>query len=324
MVERKIGPDIFRILCCFGVIVYHTFDDILLFIPYDFTITIFVYFLASYCVTGFFILSGYLYGKKKTASFCYSANKILYTTTKYSFWLIVVRLFYSLFSANTLPVITDFWAGFMAGGTLPVAWFLFTYMVIMLFAPLLHILMKKNILIFSLATSVLFLITAFPNQINMLNKAQQFWFPLYTAYFMAGMLISNIPFNKISLKHRLLLASVCLFSFVFYLCKVYCYKYLIPPNFHYNRFYYIVWVISLFILICSIDFNWPILTDLVRILAKSTFTVYMLHLPILLMFTAYYPLHGIIFTAIVTVSLFLICERIGIMLYKIPILKFFA
>lgn len=49
MNERNYGIDIFRILCCIGVLIYHTFDDIL-----GVNGACIFYYGASFCVPGFF------------------------------------------------------------------------------------------------------------------------------------------------------------------------------------------------------------------------------------------------------------------------------
>lgn len=62
--NRVAGLDIFRIGCCLGVIIYHVVDDIFLYQGTGWGIASVFYFGAAYCIPGFFLLSGYLIGKK--------------------------------------------------------------------------------------------------------------------------------------------------------------------------------------------------------------------------------------------------------------------
>lgn len=61
--KRCYGADIFRIFCCIGVLVYHVFDD-LLYLQNPVSDTI--YYMAAYCVPGFFLLSGFLLSQKQS------------------------------------------------------------------------------------------------------------------------------------------------------------------------------------------------------------------------------------------------------------------
>lgn len=63
MQSRNYGLDVFRIMCCFGVLDYHIIGA---FLNGNNSCSVgqILYFTASFCVPGFFVLSGFLLGEK--------------------------------------------------------------------------------------------------------------------------------------------------------------------------------------------------------------------------------------------------------------------
>ena len=325
MVSRRlIGPDILRNLCCLGVVVYHVFDDIIVFEAGSIYVGTLIYFLASFCVSGFFMLSGYLAGKKKEMSVLYPVRKIADTLIKYSFWLIVARAVRYLCGRPLLPLAEDFCESFMAGGSLPAAWFLFTYMIIMVLSYFLHLVLNRNLKIFAAATLFMLVFSAVPNPYNMMNRAQQFWIPLYTAFFMTGMLISRTEKHFSGTKAKLLMCAANVAAFAVYMFNVFSAAEFTFPHTHYNRYYYIVWLITLFILICGTDIHSEKLSCAISFMAKGSFTVYMFHLSVLRIVGLVFVYKGIIQASAVTVGAFILCQFISAVMRKIPLLKFVA
>lgn len=322
--QRYTGPDIFRALCCIGVVTYHTFDDILVFTAGRPTASMLIYFLASFCVSGFFMLSGYLAGKKKEIDAVYPFRKIADIIVKYSFWLLVARQVRFFCGKSVLPLAEDFRKSFASGGSLPVAWFLYTYMVIILFSGLLHLLMRKNIKIFAVATAGMLMLCLIPNDYNMLNRAQHQWFILYGAFFMVGMLFGNFDRFFDNTKVRLSLLAVNIAFFAVYMYVVFSSAEFTFPHTHYSRYYYMIWLISLFMLVCRTDIPWPKVKGFVSFIAGSSFTIYMLHLSLLSVMGMVFTPAGVVQTAVVTATVSLICAVVGYIMKKIPVLKYLA
>ena len=74
---RCCGMDAFRIMCCLGVLTYHTMQ----YAPSVFFggVATLMYYGASFCVPGFFLLSGYLLGRRQTMSREYIEQKLIDT-----------------------------------------------------------------------------------------------------------------------------------------------------------------------------------------------------------------------------------------------------
>ena len=149
MTTRKTGLDVFRILCCIGVLVYHVVDDIL---PVKGAYCF--YYGAGFCVSGFFLLSGFLVGEKDHVEISYCEAKILGVLKKLFLWIV----FWSFIQFVRTGKIYDIWDNFLQGadsrGILPVSWFLFTYCMLMVLAYPLHKILRWSRRFFALLCAV--------------------------------------------------------------------------------------------------------------------------------------------------------------------------
>ena len=145
MMNNSIAIDYFRILCCIGVLVYHTFDDIL-----DCgALAKIIYFSASYCIPGFFLLSGFLLAYKKEITLRYIINKSINLMLKLIGWISIFILFYYLSDGNLHNIFEEFYLSAFSSGILPVGWFMFSYCAILLLSyPLFNLLNKNNAYIY--------------------------------------------------------------------------------------------------------------------------------------------------------------------------------
>lgn len=276
--EKKCGLNIFRILCCIGVLNYHVMQYIRT-IP----MAKFIYFASSYCVLGFFMLSGYLLAKKSTIEFEYYESKIKCIMGKLLGWVSLWVVVHYVVTRELYNIVEEFIAGIDSRGILPVSWYLFSYTVLMIIGRILIILLKKTPVFFGILTFVLLIFSGNMDFIKN-SMAQVLWLHIYLPYFMLGMLVCHYDIinNK---KVKTFLISFCGIAFI--LCSiVYIYKVCMAsehlmPDQCYGQWYYTLWILALFILVCSVKMDNMLINNLVDRVASNTFTVYMWHLPII-------------------------------------------
>ncbi len=322
--ERNYGLDLYRILCCLGVLTYHVMDDVL---GIGEGIAKTLYFGASYCVPGFFLLSGFLLGSKNEVSIQYIENKIFGTVKKLFGWVIFWIIIHYIRTAELLDLWTNFTQSIVASGVEPVAWFLFTYCVLMLLGYPLHFLLKKSELIFSIVTFAWMIMLGMGVcRIVVSTRPQSLWLHLYIGYFCTGMALSWLTEKKESIeKYRKYL--LCLFALIFivfsywYALKVRTSQDYMAPHNYYGKIYYTVWLISLFAFTYLIRSGKGKFTALIKYLSDNTFTVYLGHLPVLLFVTALYPLQSTGMAVLYICLLFIGLELTSYLFRKLPILR---
>ncbi|MEY8390562.1 acyltransferase [Lachnospiraceae bacterium] len=321
MRTRNYGIDIFRILCCIGVLDYHIVDDVIA-IPGEGYARI-IYFLASFCVPGFFLMSGYLLGEKGDVTVEYCENKVKAIIVKLSGWIIFWSVIHYIVSGKMYNILNEVNKGLQGKGVLPVAWFLFTYCILMLFAFPFGKLFQKFPTAFSV-TAVLW-VTAVAFGLGRSfseSKPQGLWFHLYAGYFVFGMVWNRfIHWVNTRWNRKILLAVsgiVCMLSFLIYMLKVTEETY---PHQYYGKWYYTIWMVSLLSVTLFLDIKHEKMQKLISRLAANTFVVYLGHLPILIFLTLRYPLQNT-WTAVLYVVLFFAgLEILAEIFRKMPLLR---
>lgn len=320
--KRNYGIDIFRIMCCIGVLDYHIMDDVLWY--GDFAKPI--YFLASFCIPGFFLLSGYLVEEKERLTADYCERKVISVMSKLLGWVVFWTVMHFFRTGEIYEIWAQFTAGAKSGGILPVAWFLFTYCILMIAALPLNKLFHKIPLLFGFITIILMIALSLGVGSEIVSdKTQALWLHLYLGYFMLGMLLNQI-LNWA--KHRLnpyvlgavfvFISLVALGVFAFNVKNATIY---LPPHQYYGKWYYTIWLLAIFCLMSMIEISNYRSQALIKRLAENTVVVYLGHLPILLYVTSIYSLQntamGIVFIIIFFVGLELTAE----IFRKIPLLR---
>ena len=186
--ERKSGVDIFRIMCCIGVLNYHVMDDIL-----TSSYAMVVYFASSFCIPGFFLMSGYLLANKGvTIDYC--EKKIWNTVLKLFGWIALFSVLRFIRTGEVCDMEAQVLLSISSGGILPVAWFLFTYCVILLVAPWLYRLFSKKKILFYIMVSVFVVafIVCDLGQVLIMGRPQALWIHLYGTYFVVGMCLERL------------------------------------------------------------------------------------------------------------------------------------
>ena len=312
--QKEDGLNIFRILCCLGVLVYHVFDDIL---STTFTINNFIYFAFSFCVPGFFLLSGYLIGKKESISFKYIITKILKLLFFYSFCIIIFCIFKFILNGELLNPISEIIKGLFASAILPVGWFIFTLSILILSSYFLHKLCAYNKFLYIL---LLFFIIVLNFVIKIdITVVQSLWILLYLMYYMIGILLSKIVIKR--KVYKILLVIINVFTFGYYIITVKNANIFLNPNNYYNKWYYFIWIVSMFFLLKNVNFNNNSIKKFFDNLSKNTLAVYLFHLPILEVITYYITIDSPLKAGICVLVLFILTQLISEILKKIPFLN---
>ncbi len=189
----KWGLDLFRILCCIGVLIYHIADDNL-----DNKWTKLLYFSAGFCIPGFFLLSGYLIGIKENLTKEYCEKKIQQNIKKLTGYIIFWTILYFIWYGQYYNFIDEIEKSALSDGILPVGWFLFTWFLLLIFSYPFHYMMKNYFKVFFLSVILMmFLLNLeIKNEMNGVyfieRKVQVLWLHIYMPYFILGMCIGKM------------------------------------------------------------------------------------------------------------------------------------
>ncbi len=321
--ERNYGLDVYRILCCMGVLTYHIMDDVLVCGGGSYAVVF--YFAASYCVPGFFLLSGYLLGQRERLSIEYVETKITEIMKKLFLWAVFWASAHFICTGEIIDLWGNITAAAGSGGILPTAWFLFTYCFLLLLGYPLQRLKQKQKGLFCTASMIWIVLLAFGFGSGLHDtRTQSLWLHLYAGYFCFGMSlsvtggsISRIIPRKYGLFPVFLTGTAAL---AVYAVQVQAKGDLVPDH-YYGTWYYSLWLVCMFWSCTWIRVKNKRLQDLLKMLSKNTVTVYLGHLPLLLYVTEKKPLETTWMAVLYIVLLFfgfvLAAELFG----KMPLLR---
>lgn len=288
MKNRNYGLDLFRIMCCIGVLDYHIMGAALSGagggIAWYGKI---LYYLAAFCVPGFFLLSGYFLGEREELQIGYVENKVMGIMTKLFGWIVFWTAVHYIRTGEIYDLWENLTAGVQSGGILPIAWFLFTYCFLMLSGYVFYSLRKKyGILFYCIVAVWMCALAAGLGRTVMESQTQALWLHLYGGYFCLGMALNSglrAVNNYIKRKMQILIIScmhiVCL---AVYLYHVSADRFICAPNSYYGTWYYTAWLISLFWMLSLIRLANGTLQKLVGRMASNSLVVYLApHLPTL-------------------------------------------
>ena len=287
MQNRNYGLDIFRIMCCLGVLDYHIVGAYL-----NGTNVCSgggaqaLYFLAAFCVPGFFLLSGYLLGQKNELDIGYYEKKITQIISKLLGWVVFWTVVHFMKTEEVYDVWGNFTASVSSEGILPVAWFLFTYCFLMIIGYLIIQLKRKRRLLFHVIVIVWMCALAMgAGRGIMETRRQSLWLHLYIGYFGLGIALEQwIGGGKLCWIncHRFVLLGANLFLCAVYLFHVLTAKEYLPPNAYYGKWYYTFWLISLFWFVSTVEIKNGTIKKLISRVSSNALVVYLApHIPTL-------------------------------------------
>ncbi len=249
-----------------------------------------LYFAASYCVLGFFLLSGFLLGTRESITIEYCEGKVYSTIKKLFGWVVFWVAVHFLRTGEMADLWDNIISGAYSEGILPVAWFLYTYCFLMILTYPMWNLLQKFPKVFVAASILWGICLAFDVGRVLLNtRCQSLWLHLYIGYFAIGMAVAKISewvkskgFEKISYFAAWMLFIV---SATIYACNILNAEVFIAPHNYYGTWYYSLWLISGLWLCKSFRIKSERLQTCFKLLSTNTFVVYLGHLPILLYIT---------------------------------------
>lgn len=319
--RRNYGLDVYRILCCFGVLTYHVMDDIL-----GKTGASILYFMASYCVPGFFLLSGFLQGIRPTMTLDYVEGKIIGTMKKLFAWIILWSMLHFVNTGEIYDLWQQLTAGLVSGGILPVSWFLFTYcFLLFLVYPLWHLKNKYKKYFNIMAIIWIILLAADVGRELIFIRTQSLWLHLYIGYFAFGMALTDI-FAWIKKAQIRKICIVIALNFLVITSAIYIYEITheeiyMAPHQYYGRWFYSLWLMSLFCLCILIDIKNTAIQKVIKRIAGNTMVVYLGHLPILIYITGIYPLQNTGEAIGCIIFLFVLLFTCAECMKKLPLLR---
>ncbi len=288
MKNRNHGLDIFRIMCCIGVLDYHVMGAALSGagggIAYYGKI---LYYLAAFCVPGFFLLSGYFLGERDELKMRYVETKVAGIMAKLFGWIIFWTVVHFIRTGEVFDLWENFTQGAVSGGILPIAWFLFTYCFLLILGYPLYHLRKKCTAFFDVAVLLwMGALAAGVGKTGMESRTQALWLHLYIGYFCLGMLLSDgmRMINRTIKRKYLVSATVCVnvICTAVYLLHVTADRFVLSPNSYYGKWYYSLWLVSLFCLLSLIRIEHVTLQRFIVRVSSNTLVVYLAsHLPTL-------------------------------------------
>lgn len=326
------GIDILKILCCIGVLLYHTADDLGETFATGITMPKLLYFAASFCIPSFFMISGYLFIIKKGADKDYVEVKIKKMFFKMLGWYTVWVTIHYAFTGEVLNLVLEVESGFYSSGILPVAWYLFTLILIyVLFSHLLfqaYKLYEKVVvgtIMLGMFCLVLYGSIAFDKVYYWEQWTQALWIIPYGLYFAWGTAIGN-GMRKCKKFTGGAIGGIIfcnIVAFTFYLMRVGTYDITYTPSHYYVQPYYLVWITTLFV--SCIYFGKIIenatLSKVLHRIAENTFSVYLSHLPILLALVKYKPLASVTDIIKMVIFLFITGNLLAELFRRMPLLR---
>ena len=321
--KRNYGLDIYRIFCCVGVLVYHIADDI-----YTNSTAKLLFFAVSFCVPGFFVLSGYFAGAKKEVSFESCEKKAGKTLLKLFGWVCfwcIIRFFRITEFLNPAE---QFFLSFKSEGIVPVGWFLFTYSGLLIIEKPLNYLLNKCRAVFALITAALLVLNMFGILAPYIGgRVQAFHVHLFPVYFMAGMLIGSFKdfkFKKKALNYIaiLLFSAGAAGSFVYLIKTADGFEPGILPQTIYGTWFHTVSLLCFFVLFSKMPFfKAKFARTALEKMSANTFCVYMMHLPVYMYFAMTYPVISMKWVVFYVAAMFVLAQIVAEIFKKLPILR---
>lgn len=331
---RDLGVDLFKTLCCLGVLIYHVAQYNLQ-NPVSYTL----YFLASYSVPGFFLINGYLLFGHMHVSIQYLEEKtknLFLVSALWCFFLVIIQFLITGTLVNPMDTLIN--SLFLGKGVAPVMWFLGTLLIIqILFAYPLYRLFQKNQKLFAILVMFsLFIVStlktwgSFGADLAWLypRGGQTFWLFLYAPIYAAGGLMRLIVSKIKTLPQKsALLWAAALFSgaiFVIFSSKSSTTYTTVLPSNYYGTPPHLLWLILLATACLSTKINTPSVEKAVQFAGRNLFTVYMLHLPILTSIYAAFLPRNSIEVCLLIIIVFFVCILAGELFKKLPVFRIMA
>lgn len=254
-------------------------------------------------------------------------KKIFSVCKKLFGWIIFWTIIHFLRTSEIYDIWDNTTQVLVAGGIEPVAWFLFTYCILLVISPIIHKFCKGRPAIFSVCV-ILWMIFVATGKFDWIRdtKPQSLWIYLYLGYFSVGMFLAFLhqkieEYSKIYNKMVIVDCVIFMLSTAVYYREVFIKMSILAPHQHYGTWYYSLWLVSMFCILRRFNIKNEHVKNILKTISGNTFTVYLAHLPILLFFTALHPLGSIEEAIICIIVLFVLTEVMAVVFKKLPLLR---
>lgn len=317
--KRIIGIALLKCLCCLGVITYHVADDVVCLGKFNFSSVL--YYSASFCITMFFVVNGYLIFKKEERTCLYIEEKIKKLVKIIFTWSALMLLIENKYTEISLY--SSFIANLKGNGNMPVFWFLGTLIIIyIVFIPILNKLYKTEFFLEIILFIVVFMWMDHYNK--SINLPQFLWIHIYLPYFCIGILFARWKNRLLKINKKIIFIMTIIYS-IFYmsyiLYKNYTVSFSLPAN-NYSSPFFTIWIIMLFLSFLNVDIKNEKISKIVVFFESNNMGIYAIHLPILIAFTKHYPITNSFQVTVIIVGLFILSATISNILKQIPVLRY--
>lgn len=287
--KREYGIDLFRIICCIFVINFHICDLMVANSRrYEFSNYV-IYFIGSICVAGFFLMNGYFSGKKKEANIKRDIKKICSYLFQAFIITVIFCIVYHIFGLQTENPIKEYINGFMQKGIIPSIWYLISYAILMLAAPIfLNIKQNHKKIFYGILIGIILFNIVFSKTIYDYTYASSsiFWLHYYLAFFLIGMTFSNITFQK---KQKKWLFGLGILSVLIYLYINIMEGKFVLPQASYGSWYFYLYLISVFCFFKTIEIKNKTAINMIEKLSEETFLIYLIAYPFSVLIDHFIP-----------------------------------
>lgn len=94
-----------------------------------------------------------------------------------------------------------------------------------------------------------------------------------------------------------------------------------PPHSYYGKWFYTIWIVSLFLLVSMIKVQNKAKQKIIQRMASNTFVVYLGHLPVLLYITDLWPLQSTMMAVVFILVFFLGLQLVAEVFRRLPLFR---
>lgn len=259
----------------------------------------------------------------------YVEKKIIGYAYKLFGWIIIWTMIHLLRTGELWNVWENISLAVKSSGIEPVAWFLFSYTLVLLVAPFFNWLQKKYPIIFALIIAI-YVVMIMSGRLDFIRNKdatlQVLQTYIYASYYLLGMLIRilkgkpeicNIVRN---ISKPSIWVMLILFSITYYL-HIFTNDSPLAPDQYYGKWYYTGWLVSIFLCLLDVKVSNRKTIKFLQRLSRNTFTVYMGQMPILLYITSIRPLDSLVSAIICLIAVFTITQLMAELFNHMPLLR---
>ncbi len=332
--NRNYSIDLLKCLSCFAVVCLHVAGMIVTQYFEQYTISHFIYYLASFAIPIFFMVNGYLLLSKKEMSYQYAFLKILKMIKVVLLWNIFFAFLFLIIKNSIYNPLIMSVDNLLQRGILFQFWFFGALSIIYIILPILYKIFNKNDKIAILLSMFFIILCTGIDIVNFIrisegsnliqeNVIQTFRLWTWLAYFTLGGMFSkkNITdkiYNKVPMSSNgIILLILC------FICPIYEYfvsnyfYHTIAAEYFYDSILMFLWTSSMFIFINRLNIKYG---KLLKIISDNMIGIFILHILIKKMVFKI-NINTPVLNSLSILIVFIISLFISDIIRKIPLIK---